>query len=408
MKKNKHIFIRHKIIADILRPPVHLFFKLFFGLNLTKYKLNNNQPYLILSNHIGGYDPIFISLSFNQPIYYVASDHLFRLSFISKLLKYCFAPIPISKTMIDVKSIRHIKNVASQNGCVGLFPSGNGSFNGEEAYISPSIGKLVKLLNIPVIIYNLRGLYFCTPRWAKNHRKGFFNGKIIMRISAEEIKNCSSDELSDIIIKNLKTSAYKIQQEDMHSYKGRNPAMHLERALYTCPKCRSRNTMKSKNDIFYCTKCNYSVRYNQFGFFEAVSKNTVYFDTIIKWDNWQKKILIEEYKNDILFNKDTPLYSDENIKLFSCFYMKKNILLYSGVLKLFYNRIEITSCKENTVFYFDDILEIQAILSQILQFSSLNGNYYEIKSNSVYSALKYVHIINLIKNGEGESGLFSV
>ncbi|MEL7570139.1 MAG: hypothetical protein AAGU14_06210, partial [Eubacteriaceae bacterium] len=78
MKKNKHTKIRHNIIANILKPGVHLFFKLFFGLDLTKYKLNNNQPYLILSNHIGAYDPIFISLSFNRPIYYVASDHLFR------------------------------------------------------------------------------------------------------------------------------------------------------------------------------------------------------------------------------------------------------------------------------------------------------------------------------------------
>ena len=136
MNKNKHTSIRHKIIANILRHPVHIFFKIFFGLNLTRYKLENNKPYLILSNHIGGYDPIFISLSFNRPIYYVASDHLFRLSFLSKLLKYFFAPIPISKTMIDIKSIRHMKSDVSKNGCVGLFPYGNGYFNGQESYIS--------------------------------------------------------------------------------------------------------------------------------------------------------------------------------------------------------------------------------------------------------------------------------
>ncbi|NMC57525.1 MAG: hypothetical protein GYA50_09920 [Eubacteriaceae bacterium] len=408
MKTNKHTKVRHNIIANILRPPVHLFFKLFFGLNLTKYKLDKNQPYLILSNHIGGYDPIFISLSFNQPIYYVASDHLFRLSFISKILKFCFAPIPISKTMIDIKSIRHIKSVASENGCIGLFPSGNGSFNGEEAYISPAIGKLVKLLNIPVILYNLQGLYFCTPRWAAHHSKGCFNGKIVRQIEVEEIKNYSSEQLSDIIITNLKTSAYETQKANMQPYKGRNPAMYLERALYTCPHCHSRNTMQSKNDIFYCTKCNYSVKYNTFGFFESENKNSVCFDSIIMWDNWQKELLLKEYKNDILFNKDTPLYTDEKIKLFSCFYMKKNVLLHTGVLKLFYDRIEIVSDTKSSIFYLADILEIQAILGQILQFSTQDGSFYEIKSDFVYSALKYVHIINLIKNGEGQSGLFSV
>ncbi len=408
MKKNKHTKIRHNIIANILKPGVHLFFKLFFGLDLTKYKLNNNQPYLILSNHIGAYDPIFISLSFNRPIYYVASDHLFRLSIVSKILKFCFAPIPISKTMIDVKSIRHIRSVASESGCIGLFPSGNGSFNGEEAYISPSIGKLVKLLNIPVILYNLQGLYFCTPRWAANHRKGKFTGTIVKHISVEEIKKFSSEQLSDIIIKNLKTSAYDIQQTNMQPYKGRNASMFLERALYTCPECHSRNTMQSNNDIFYCKECNYSVKYNTFGFFEAASEHSVYFDTIIKWDNWQKKLLLEEYKNGILFNKDTPLYADDKIKLFSCFYMKKNVLLAAGVMKLFYDRIEIVSDTKSTIFYIADILEAQAILGQIIQFSCQDGSYYEVKSDFVYSALKYVHIINLIKNGEGQSGLLSI
>jgi hypothetical protein len=67
-----------------------------------------------------------------------------------------------------------------------------------------------------------------------------------MQIGAEEIKNYSSDELSDIINNKPKTSAYKNAETNMQSYKGRNPAMYLERALYTCPKCHSRNTMKSK------------------------------------------------------------------------------------------------------------------------------------------------------------------
>jgi ribosomal protein L37AE/L43A len=310
--------------------------------------------------------------------------------------------------MIDVKSIRHIRSVASQNGCVGLFPSGNGSFNGEEAYISPSIGKLVKLLNIPVILYNLDGLYFCSPRWSKHHRKGRFCGKIVRRITEEEIKTLSSEELSDIIINDLRISAYKTQKSVMRVYKGRDAAMHLQRALYTCPKCRSRGFMQSAGDAFFCEKCNYSVKYNSFGYFEPRNNEMVYFETITEWDNWQKNYLLEQYAENKLFVKDRPLYTDKNIKLYSCFYMKKNELLQKGEMKLYSDRIEIISTDKTKIFYIKDILETQAILGQILQFSVQGGEFFEIKSSSVFSALKYVHILNLIKNGSGPDGLFSI
>jgi len=408
LKNSKHVLLRHKIIADILRYPVHLFFKVLLGYKISKYQLDNKGSYLILSNHIGAYDPILISLSFNRPIYYVASDHLFRINFISGLLKFCFAPIPISKTMIDIKSIKEIKKVASQNGCIGLFPSGNGSFNGEEAYISDSIGKLVKLLNIPVIIYNLKGLYFCTPRWAKQKRKGRCSGIIVKEIGTEEISKLTSEELSKIIITHLKTSAYKMQQTEPAAYKGTNLAMYLERVLYTCPKCMRRNFMKSENDIFYCTDCGNRVKYNTFGYFEKIDKDAKLFKTITEWDYWQKQYLKNQYNNNSLFDNSNPLYIDENIKLYSCLYSDKNNLLLIGSLKLFADRIEISSDKEKKIFNISDIVQIQAILGQILQFSTLSGNMYEIKSDHTYSALKYVHILNLIKNGEGANGLYSI
>lgn len=409
MNNNKYVFFRHKIIAAILRNPVCLFFKLFFGYSVNKYHLEDNQPYLILSNHIGGYDPILISLSFNQPIYYVASDHLFRLKFLSKLLYFCFAPIPIAKTSMDIKSIKLIKRVAFQKGCIGLFPSGNGSFNGKEAYISDSIGKLAKLLNIPIIIYNLEGLYFSTPRWGKKHRKGLFTGRIVKKLSLEEISQLSSEDLSSIIIGSLKTDAYALQERNMQSYKGSDKAMYLERLLYTCPKCKTRMSMHSAKDSLYCDHCNNNVKYNNFGYLLPADEAAVYFKTVTEWDEWQKKLLLEEYKKNTLFTDDVALYTDHNINLYSCQYSNKNIFLFNGDMHLFSDRIELKSTfDEKMTFFIENILEIQAILGQTLQFSMNNGEVYETKSHKIYCAIKYVHIINLIKLGGNLNGLFSI
>ncbi len=409
MNNSKHVFPRHKIIASILRGPVYLFFKLFFGYSVNKYNLKNNKPYLILSNHIGAYDPILISLSFNVPIYYVASDHLFRLNFISKLLNFCFAPIPIAKTSMDIKSIKSIKRVTAQKGCIGLFPSGNGSFNGKEAYITDSIGKLAKLLNIPIILYNLDGLYFSTPRWGKKRRRGFSTGQIVKELSIEEVNQLPSDDLSKIIIESLKTDAYEFQNENMYSYKGSQNAMYLERVLYICPKCKTYISMHSKKNIFYCDHCKNTVTFTDFGYFKAFDETTICFATITHWDEWQKQYILERYKNDTLFTDDTPLYTDLNIDLFSCQYSKKNTFLANGIISLFSDRIEFqpTSSKKTT-FFIEDIMEIQAILGQTLQFTMRDGMLYETKSNQIYCATKYVHIINLIKSGGGVNGLFSI
>ncbi len=406
---NKYVFFRHRIIASILRCPVYLFFKLFFGYSVNKYHLKNDKPYLILSNHIGAYDPILISLSFNQPIYYVASDHLFRLKFLSKLLYFCFAPIPIAKTSMDIKSIKLIKRVAAQKGCIGLFPSGNGSFNGKEAYITDSIGKLAKLLNIPILLYNLSGLYFSTPRWGKHRRKGYATGQIIKTLNIEEINKLSPDELSEIIITSLSTDAYAFQEQNMYSYKGSQPAMYLERVLYTCPKCKTYMNMRSQKNIFYCECCKNTAVYTDFGYFEAYDQESVYLDTITKWDEWQKEYILEKYKNNLLFTTDAPLYTDYEIDLYSCQYSNKNIFLFSGIMHLFSDRIEFKPKHDKKMtFYIENIVEIQAILGQTLQFTMCDGMIYETKSKQIYCAIKYVHIINLIKLGGGINGLFSI
>ena len=57
--------------------------------------------------------------------------------------------------------------------------------------------------------------------------------------------------------------------------------------------------MRSKNDIFKCSKCGYEVRYNKYGFFEG---DNVIFDDTHKWNVFQinetKKMLEREFSFD--------------------------------------------------------------------------------------------------------------
>ena len=52
------------------------------------------EPTLIISNHVTNFDPILVAYSFpGRRFHFVASEHLFRMGFVSKLLTYVFEPV---------------------------------------------------------------------------------------------------------------------------------------------------------------------------------------------------------------------------------------------------------------------------------------------------------------------------
>ncbi len=81
-----------------------------------------DQPALIMANHVTDLDPFFLATGFKRPIFFVASDHIFRLGVISSIIRFLVAPIPIVKSRIDLRTIRTINKVIADGGLVGLFP----------------------------------------------------------------------------------------------------------------------------------------------------------------------------------------------------------------------------------------------------------------------------------------------
>ncbi|MGI6532812.1 MAG: 1-acyl-sn-glycerol-3-phosphate acyltransferase [Bacillota bacterium] len=56
-----------------------------------------------LANHVTNYDPLLVGLSFPQHMYFVASEHLFRIKVLSSILKFIVAPI----VRVKAKTERH-------------------------------------------------------------------------------------------------------------------------------------------------------------------------------------------------------------------------------------------------------------------------------------------------------------
>ena len=69
---------RYYYVFKWLRPLLRIYLQLFYAYQGVRYNaLDQDEPALILANHNGALDPFMLAVSFNRPIFFVASDIFF-------------------------------------------------------------------------------------------------------------------------------------------------------------------------------------------------------------------------------------------------------------------------------------------------------------------------------------------
>jgi predicted RNA-binding Zn-ribbon protein involved in translation (DUF1610 family) len=383
---------RHKVVFTLLRPFFVIYMKLAYGYKINKYKLKGN--YLILSNHITMMDPFFVAASFKFPIYYVASNDIFAYKLVSKIIQYLVQPISKTKNEVDIATMRDIFAIAKAGGSVGLFLSGNATYSGQEEYIDSPIAKLVRKINLPVVIYNLKGLYGVSPRWGASRRKGFSTGVIKEILSVEKITSMNDQELTNQIKNGLNVNAFDLQPEQLN-YRGKNLANYLERALFVCPDCHGLSTLKSQGNNLSCDKCGYDVTYQPNLKFK-LNKGNNYLESVKTWYDFQKEYVEKlDFSN---FKEDREITSDFGIDLLlNIRNVKKEQIIKNGSIHLYFNRVEIKSNNVKIILSFEEILSMAVHVKNRLLINTSNY-YYQIINNPRRSAIKYMFIYYSIIN----------
>lgn len=400
---------RYQFVFALLRP----FFRLLTAImyryhSIPAPDLPKGQPALILSNHNGAMDPFFLAVSFKRPIFFVASDHIFRLSLVSKLIRALVAPIPIVKSQMDLRTLRQIRERIQEGALIGLFPEGNRSFSGRTMYIPPSTGKLVKQLKCSLILYRIDGGYLTTPRWAVSRRKGFMQGSVVRCIEPDELAGMSAEKIYQIITETLQVDAFSVQRKKMVAYRGKKLAETLELTLFVCPRCKGLATLSSRNDQFSCS-CGLTVRYTEYGFFEPLDEWSVdqqlsgrFMDNVSDWDQWQRSVLA-----DLLFSSNildtsgqTPLFKDQAQQLVLTERAEQSHVIASGCLELYADRLVFyagTKPEQTKSFPLTEISRMIVHGPQTLQFTTTMAQVWEVRSNLRRSAYKYVLTTQLLR-----------
>ena len=247
---------RHKWVTAILRPILRPYVLWKYHITIETFKEEGNRPYLILMNHQTGFDQFFVALAFRQPVYYLATEDIFSLGWISSVLRWLVEPIPIRKQTTDIQAVKNCIKVAREGGSVCIAPEGNRTFHGRTVYMNPAIASLAKKMELPLAIYRIEGGYGIQPRWSDVVRKGRMRGYVKRVIEPEEYRDMTTQQLYQLIQQELWVDEGQISGEFRH----KNNAEFLERVLYTCPFC-GLTTLESNGDLVRCTKCGRQVRH---------------------------------------------------------------------------------------------------------------------------------------------------
>ena len=372
-------YIRHQKAWRIMYAAAHRYIVQKF--NLTHENLQVEGPVLLVPNHASAWDPLLVAMSLpEKQVYYVASEHLFRIGPVSRLIDYLVAPIPRRKASSGADTVKACLRHLRAGHSICLFAEGEQSWNGRNIPIFPATGKLAKSSGATLVTYRLEGAYLSLPRWGHGVRRGRVHGHPVGIYPPGQLKCMTPKEIDDLIQRDITEDAWERQRLSPVSYRGRHPAEGLERALYLCPQCHQIGTLHTAGSHIFCS-CGLDLEYTDTGFFQPEKP----FATIADWDDWQCGRL---HSRECAFPRNGwPLFSDGGVSLYRVESGHRETLLGSGVIAMYEDRI---LCADRC-FPLPVITNMADVLASRLLLTTDDG-YYEIRSRNSVSFRKYLEI----------------
>lgn len=398
-KKKKWMKFRHIVIQTLAKAVLKPYCQWRYGITMEKFKEQRDEPYLILLNHQTPFDQFFVGVSFKVPVYYLATEDIFSMGWVSSLIRWIVAPIPIKKQTTDVSAVMNCLRVVREGGTIAIAPEGNRTYSGKTEYMNPAIGTLAKKLGIPIAIYRIEGGYGAQPRWSDKVRKGKMRSYVSRVIEPEEYKDLTGDELSALIAKEL----YVNEAAADGIFKSEKRAEYLERAIYVCPFCGLSEFESSGNETV-CKRCGKTVVYGEDK--RITGKGFEFpFEFVNDWYEYQ-----QDFVNslDVTEYTENPLFCDKAALSEVIVYKHKVPLRKEADIRLYGNRVVIDEGEENELLLSFDEVTAASVLGRNKLNIYHGGKVYQFKGSVHFNALKYVNIYYRYKNimrGE-ENGKF--
>lgn len=278
-----------------------------------KTKLKRNQPYLFLMNHSSFTDlQIASKMLRNRPYHIVCTND--GLVGKEKLMR-SLGCIPAKKFITDVSLVKDMRYVTDKlKSSVLMFPEASYSFDGTQTPLPDSLGKCVKLLNIPVVMIKTSGAYLRDPLYNNLQKRAVdVTATVECIITPDDIAKKSSEQINAIIAKNFEYDHFRDQVARGVEVSEGFRADGLHRALFKCPACEQEGTMVGKGTTISC-ECGCAYSLGSDGRLKNIKGEPKrHFEYIPDWYKWERECVkkeIEEHKYLLDTDVDIKMYSD--------------------------------------------------------------------------------------------------
>ena len=388
-KRENWIKPRHRIIQKIVRVFLRPYTVWKYGIDAELFPDQKNRPYLILMNHQTPFDQFFVAISFPEPIYYMASEDIFSNGWVSSLIRWLVAPIPIKKQTTDISAVMTCLRVAREGASIAIAPEGNRTYSGKTEYMNPAIAGLAKKMKLPIALFRIEGGYGVEPRWSDRVRKGKMRCYVSQVIEPEEYAAMTQEELARKIAEGLQVD----ENVADGLFKSNRRAEYLERAIYVCPYC-GLSKWESHGNEAECLSCHRKITYGEDK--RLVGQGYDFpFPFMAEWYAYQK-----DFVNglDVMQYRDTPMFQDTADLRKVILNKRKELLRKDAAISLYGDRVVIDEQgSDPLVFPFEEATAVTVLGRNKLNIYH-NKMVYQFKGSKRFNALKYVNLYYRYKN----------
>lgn len=260
-------------------------------------------PYLLLVTHSSMVDfNIMLKLTHPQTVNNVMTLEGFN-TYTEPLMR-SLGVLGTRKFIMDMHLIKNIKYCIDdlQNIFV-LFPEARYSLEGCNSFLPDSLGKLVRMLKVPVVLLRIHGNFVTCPQWNKMNKKTYVEAEAIHLLTIEEVATLSAKEINQRIQKEFVYDDFKWQLENRIKIDHPRRAEGLHRLLYKCPACKAESRMSSEGTLLRCDCCGKQWEMTEYGQMKALEGETE-FSHIPHWSDWERACVREEIEKGTYYFED--------------------------------------------------------------------------------------------------------
>ena len=215
----------------------------------------------------------------------------------------------------DIVLVRQLQKVIKNGDIAVIYPEARYSLCGTTAVLPESLGKLCKLLKVPVVTMICHGHHANSPFW-NLHDRGIkpTEAEMTCIFTPEELAASTADEVNQKIVEMFRYDDFAWQKERGIETKYEGRAEGLHKVLYQCPECRTEFRMNSKGTKLFCEACGSSwtmSRLGELSFDGGIDEaGAGHFTHIPDWYEWERANVREEVENGTYTSGDLEVHVD--------------------------------------------------------------------------------------------------